>query len=56
MFEVTFWVNSRVESGLRIAKSNVRFRLEELFEQENIVVAYPQRDIHLDGALKIINS
>jgi small-conductance mechanosensitive channel len=56
MFEVTFWVNSRVESGLRIAKSNVRFRLEELFEQENIVVAYPQRDIHLDGSLKIINS
>jgi small-conductance mechanosensitive channel len=56
MFEVTFWINSRVESGLRIAKSNVRFRLEELFEQENIVVAYPQRDIHLDGSLKIINS
>ncbi|MFT6692085.1 MAG: small-conductance mechanosensitive channel [Colwellia sp.] len=56
MFEVTFWVNSRVESGLRIAKSNVRFRLEELFEQENIVVAYPQRDIHLDGSLKIIHS
>ncbi|WP_223270419.1 mechanosensitive ion channel family protein [Colwellia sp. C1TZA3] len=56
MFEVTFWVNSRAESGLRIAKSNVRFRLEELFEQENIIVAYPQRDIHLDGSLKIINS
>tara|TARA_R110000737_G_scaffold109203_2_gene142121 strand:+ start:1144 stop:2004 length:861 start_codon:yes stop_codon:yes gene_type:complete len=56
MFEVTFWINSRVESGLRIAKSNVRFRLEELFEQHDIVVAYPQRDIHLDGSLKIINS
>ena len=48
MFEVTFWISSRV------ARSNVRFRLEELFEQENIVVAYPQRDIHLDGSLTLI--
>ncbi|MBA6391317.1 mechanosensitive ion channel [Colwellia sp. BRX10-3] len=56
MFEVTFWISSRVESGLRIAKSNVRFRLEELFEQNDIVVAYPQRDIHIDGSLKLINS
>jgi len=55
MFEVTFWISSRVEGGLRVAKSNVRFRLEELFEQENIVVAYPQRDIHIDGSLKLIN-
>jgi len=56
MFEVTFWISSRVESGLRVAKSNVRFRLEELFEQHDIVVAYPQRDIHLDGSLKLIKS
>ena len=54
MFEVTFWISSRVEGGLRLARSNVRFRLEELFEQENIVVAYPQRDIHLDGSLTLI--
>lgn len=54
MFEVTFWINSRVEGGLRVARSNVRFRLEELFEQEDIVVAYPQRDIHLDGSLTLI--
>jgi len=56
MFQVTFWISSQAESGLRVAKSNVRFRLDELFEQENIVVAFPQRDIHLDGSLKIINS
>lgn len=56
MFEVTFWISSRAESGLRVAKSNVRFRLEELFEQNAIVVAYPQRDIHLDGSLKLIKS
>jgi small-conductance mechanosensitive channel len=54
IFQVTFWISSRAESGLRVAKSNVRFRLDELFELEGIVVAYPQRDIHLDGSLKLI--
>tara|TARA_R110000744_G_scaffold304543_3_gene413058 strand:- start:14616 stop:15503 length:888 start_codon:yes stop_codon:yes gene_type:complete len=56
MFQVTFWISSQAESGLRISKSNVRFRLEELFEQSDIVVAYPQRDIHIDGSLKLIKS
>ena len=53
MFQVTFWISSQAESGLRVAKSNVRFRLEALFEQHDIVVAYPQRDIHLDGKVRI---
>ncbi|ASP49675.1 mechanosensitive ion channel family protein [Cognaticolwellia beringensis] len=56
MFQVTFWISSQAESGLRISKSNVRFRLEELFEESDIVVAYPQRDIHIDGSLKLIKS
>ncbi|PKF63398.1 mechanosensitive ion channel protein [Psychromonas sp. psych-6C06] len=56
MFEVTFWLNSSAESGLRVMRSNIRFRLEALFEQNDIIVAYPQRDIHIDGALKITKS
>lgn len=56
MFQVTFWISSRAETGLRVAKSNVRFRLEELFEQNDIVVAFPQRDIHIDGSLQLIKS
>ena len=53
MFEVTFWLDSNAEGGLRVMRSNIRFRLEELFEENNIVVAYPQRDIHIDGSLTI---
>jgi len=53
MFEVTFWIDSIAEGGLRVMRSNIRFRLEELFEEHNIVVAYPQRDLHLDGSLTI---
>jgi small-conductance mechanosensitive channel len=53
MFEVTFWLDSTTEGGLRVMRSNIRFRLDELFEQHNIVVAFPQRDVHIDGSLII---
>ncbi|GHE85619.1 mechanosensitive ion channel family protein [Thalassotalea profundi] len=56
IFEVNFWINSNVEGGLRVTRSNIRFRLDELFEEHNIVVAFPQRDIHVDGSLVIKNS
>ncbi|WP_299662851.1 mechanosensitive ion channel domain-containing protein [uncultured Psychromonas sp.] len=53
MFEVTFWLDSTAEGGLRVMRSNIRFRLEELFEEHNIIVAYPQRDLHIDGSLTL---
>ena len=56
VFDVNFWMNSQVEGGLRITRSDIRFRIAELFEAHNIVVAYPQRDVHLDGELKIVNT
>lgn len=55
IFEVNYWINSNVEGGLRVSRSKIRFRLAELFDEHNIVVAYPQRDVHIDGALTIIN-
>ena len=55
IFEVNFWMKSSVEGGLRVMRSNIRFRLDELFEQHNIIVAFPQRDVHLDGSITIQN-
>ena len=55
VFEVTYWVHSNVESGLRITRSNIRFRLDELFTENNIVIAFPQRDVHLDGSITLLN-
>lgn len=52
-FEVIFWLDSTSEGGLRVMRSNIRFRLDELFEEHNIVVAFPQRDLHIDGSLTI---
>ncbi|MGO3739490.1 MAG: mechanosensitive ion channel family protein [Marinomonas foliarum] len=56
IFEVNFWIQSNVEGGLRMAKSNVRFRLDELLAANKIVIAYPQRDVHIDGSLKLLKS
>lgn len=56
LFEVYFWINSQVEGGLRLVASNIRFELDKAFNQQGIVVAFPQRDIHLDGSLNIIKT
>ncbi|MCF2948569.1 mechanosensitive ion channel [Paraglaciecola aquimarina] len=56
VFVTYFWVNAKAESDIRLVKSNMRFRMDELFAKHNIVIAYPQRDIHLDGQLHIVNT
>ncbi|MBT1452115.1 mechanosensitive ion channel [Glaciecola sp. XM2] len=52
-FEAFFWINATSGIDLRVVRSNVRYAIDELFEQNGIVIAFPQRDIHLDGALTI---
>ncbi len=32
----------------RIIESNIRFRIDDLFRKAGIVIAFPQRDVHLD--------
>ena len=56
IFEAYFWVNASKDRDLRVVRSNVRFRIDELFEQHDIVIAFPQRDIHLDGKLQLIRN
>ena len=55
VFEVTYWIHSNVEGGLRVTRSNIRFRIDELFDEHNIVIAFPQRDVHLDGSITLLN-
>ncbi|REL27113.1 mechanosensitive ion channel protein [Thalassotalea euphylliae] len=53
VFEVYFWINSHVEGGLRLVASNIRFALNEAFNTQGIVVAFPQRDVHIDGEIRL---
>jgi small-conductance mechanosensitive channel len=56
IFDTFFWINATVERDLRLVRSDIRFRLVELFEKNSIVVAFPQRDVHIDGAINLIGN
>jgi len=54
IFDSYFWIDAAGERDLRKVRSEVRFRIAELFDEAGIVIAFPQRDVHIDGELKII--
>lgn len=54
MFETFFWVNATKERDLRVIRSQVRFTIDVLFAEHDIVIAFPQRDVHLDGTLQLV--
>ena len=47
-FELLFWVSMRTQTDRLRAESDVRFAIDRLFNQAGIVIAFPQRDVHLD--------
>jgi len=59
IFETRFWIEMRsILDRLRV-ESDVRFRIDELFRDVDIVIAFPQRDVHLDSVspveVRIVN-
>ena len=47
-FEVHFWVQmKRIMDGAKV-RSNVRAAIDEDFRKAGIVIAFPQRDVHID--------
>jgi len=47
IFDVYFWCEAMAERELRMIRSDIRFRIDELCGEHNIVIAFPQRDVHL---------
>ena len=47
-FEVHFWVQARSPMSVQIVQSKIRFAIDDAFREHNLVIAFPQRDIHLD--------
>jgi len=47
IFEAVFWCQARAERELRMVRSDIRYRLDELFREHGIVIAFPQRDVHI---------
>ncbi len=48
-FDAYFWVLAIGERDLRSIRSDLRFRIDELFRDNDITIAFPQRDVHLDS-------
>jgi small-conductance mechanosensitive channel len=47
-FDSYFWCEVGGERYLREVRSDIRFRVSELFAEHGITIAFPQRDVHLD--------
>jgi small-conductance mechanosensitive channel len=56
IFELLFWANLSGERGLRTMRSDLRYRIDALFRENDITISFPQRDIHVDGSISIRNS
>ncbi len=50
IFDAYFWCDVTGERELRTVRSNIRFRIVELFDEHDIVIAFPQMDVHLATA------
>ena len=48
IFDAYLWCDVGGEKFLREIRSAIRFRITELFEENGITIAFPQRDVHLD--------
>ncbi len=48
MFKAFFWIQLTETIYPMVIESDVRFRIDELFREAGIVIAFPQSDIHLD--------
>jgi potassium-dependent mechanosensitive channel len=47
VFELHFWVAVRTLMERRKIESDIRFNLDHLYREAGIVIAFPQRDLHL---------
>lgn len=49
VFEALFWLRARTMLERREVESDLRFRIDDLFREAGISIAFPQRDVHLDA-------
>lgn len=53
VFDIYFWIETSGERSARQTRSEVRFEINRLFAEHDLVIAYPQRDVHLDGSIRL---
>lgn len=53
VFDMYFWVNAGGEKGARQIRSEVRFEIDRRFREHSVTIAFPQRDVHVDGEITL---
>jgi small-conductance mechanosensitive channel len=53
VFDAYFWVYSVGDKSAREIRSDIRFIINRSFADNGITIAFPQRDIHIDGTLRL---
>ena len=53
IFDSFFWIEPTKDRSLRNVRSALRFEIDMVFKENDIVIAFPQRDVHVDGLLKL---
>ncbi len=48
VFEIHFWIRMRTTMDRLQVESTVRYQIDQLFREEDITIAFPQQDVHLD--------
>jgi len=53
IFDLYFWCEVGTAGALRSIRSGIRFSILRLFHEHGIVIAFPQKDVHLDTSRPI---
>lgn len=53
VFDAYFWILAIADRSARTIRSNVRYEIDRAFREKHITIAFPQRDIHLDGNITV---
>ena len=48
VFEIQFWIRMKTQMDRKRIESDLRFSIDDLCNERQIVIAFPQRDVHLD--------
>ena len=53
IFRLSYWMTVNTPLDLKRVASDLRFRIDSLFRDEGIVIAFPQRDLHVKGPVNV---
>ena len=53
IFELNVWVYAIADRSLRVIRSDLRYRIDELFRDNDVTISFPQRDVHVDGQIML---